>query len=271
MKPGQTRKVSEMAEDRLVFWGTGDAMGVPRVYCDCGVCEEARTTGVNRRLRSMVAVEESGGSRFLIDCGPDWRVQMEARGIRTVETVLVTHPHFDHIGGLWEWADQCRWTGTRGILYAPGEVLEAIRDRYPWLDRNLDLREIGDGLTLGGWKIFGWRVNHGKNGYSYAYRLEKDSFAWVYCPDSIGLSREEIEPMRSADLLVLGTSFVQEDADYSTRSVYDMREAAELVREVRPTRTLYTHMSHDVDLNRLPELPPNVSAASTGTIAELKR
>lgn len=211
----------------------------------------------------MVAVED-GEERFLIDCGPDWRMQMEQRRIRTVKQILVTHPHFDHIGGLPEWADQCRWTGIRGELYAPSEVLEAIRERYPWLERNLDLRETEPGLVLGGWNIAGWRVNHGKNGYSYAYRLEKQNFAWVYCPDSIGLSAAEIEPMRRADLLVLGTSFVYEDAEYSTRSVYDMREAAELLEEIRPVRTIYTHMSHDVDLKSLPELPSGVSAATTG-------
>lgn len=259
-----------MTEDRLVFWGTGDAMGVPRVYCECPVCEEARTGGVNRRMRSMVAVE-NGEERFLIDCGPDWRMQMEQRGIRTVKRILVTHPHFDHIGGLPEWADQCRWTGIRGELYAPSEVLEAIRERYPWLERNLDLRETEPGLVLGGWNIAGWRVNHGKNGYSYAYRLEKQNFAWVYCPDSIGLSAAEIEPMRRADLLVLGTSFVYENAEYSTRSVYDMREAAELLAEIRPVRTIYTHMSHDVDLKNLSELPNGVSAATTGLEVRLRQ
>lgn len=36
----------------VTFWGTGDSMGVPRVYCACQVCEEARKEGVNRRYRS---------------------------------------------------------------------------------------------------------------------------------------------------------------------------------------------------------------------------
>lgn len=31
--------------DTLVFLGTGDAMGVPRVYCSCETCTEAREQG----------------------------------------------------------------------------------------------------------------------------------------------------------------------------------------------------------------------------------
>jgi len=40
--------------DTLVFLGTGDAMGVPRVYCSCETCTEARTSGLNARQRSSV-------------------------------------------------------------------------------------------------------------------------------------------------------------------------------------------------------------------------
>lgn len=249
--------------DTLTFLGTGDAMGVPRMYCECAVCMEARTSGTNNRLRSSVLIE-GGNGHWVIDCGPDWRRQMELLGLREMRTLLVTHPHFDHIGGLPEWADVCRWSGYRGQLYAPAEVIPVIQRQYPWLGGHIDMIPCDDGITLDGWDIITWRVNHGKNGYSYAYRLSKNGYTWVYCPDSISLGPEETKHMHGADLLVLGTSFYHEEAELSTRSVYDMTEAAVLLERVKPKRAVYTHMSHDVDLRKSYPLSQQVTLAVTG-------
>ncbi|SMF74213.1 phosphoribosyl 1,2-cyclic phosphate phosphodiesterase [Paenibacillus uliginis N3/975] len=256
--------------DTLTFLGTGDAMGVPRVYCDCGVCTEARSFGNNRRLRSSVMVED-GQNRFMIDCGPDWRNMMETNGIRQVNHMLITHAHFDHIGGLPEWSDACRWLRVKGSLYAPREVLEQIQRQYPWLSNHMIITEVDDGITLCGWDISCWKVNHGKNGYSHAYRLEKNGFSWVYNSDSINLNDKEKKPLYGLDLLVLGTSFVHETAEFSTRSVYDMKEAAELLAEVKPQKAIYTHMSHDVDVNQQIDLPPGTVLAAAGRSLKLSR
>lgn len=256
--------------DTLTFLGTGDAMGVPRVYCDCDVCSEARQTGKNRRLRSSVMVNDEQ-DMFVIDCGPDWRQMMEANGIRQVNNLLITHAHFDHIGGLPEWADACRWLESKGNLYAPREVLEQIQRQYPWLSNHMNMIEIDTGITLCGWEISGWKVNHGKNGYSYAYRLEKNGYVWAYNSDSIQLNEDEKKPLHGLDLLVLGTSFVHETAEFSTRSVYDMKEAAELLAEVKPKRTIYTHMSHDVDISLQMGLPSATELAVAGMSVKLSR
>lgn len=75
--------------------------------------------------------------------------------------------------------------------------------------------------------------------------------------------------LHGLDLLVLGTSFVHELAEFSTRSVYDMQEAQELLRELRPGQTYFTHMSHDVDVRQHYKLDQGITIALTGMTVKL--
>ncbi|MFD2612201.1 MBL fold metallo-hydrolase [Paenibacillus gansuensis] len=266
----------------ITFLGTGDSMGVPRVYCRCQVCNEARLEGVNRRLRSSIWIDfsesetpdplqtflaearEASETELLLDCGPDWASQMEAIGIRQLHRVLLTHAHHDHIGGLPEWADACRWLGVRGTVYAPEEVNKACIERYPWIANHLEFLAIDQGITLHGWEIAPWKVSHGKNGYSFAYQFAAGDRSWVYCSDAIHLNDDEKAPMNDVDMLILGTSFYREPYEMSTRSVYDIVEGIGVVKETRAARAVFTHMSHDVDVRNTYDLPGHISLARTG-------
>ncbi|WEK55836.1 MAG: MBL fold metallo-hydrolase [Candidatus Cohnella colombiensis] len=258
---------------QLTFLGTGDSLGTPRVYCDCQVCVEARLTGMNRRYRSSLWLEEKDLPPLLLDCGPDWRIQMEAIGRRKVTQALITHAHMDHIAGLTEWADSCRWQEEQASIFAPLEVLNEVRTRYPWVENQLKMYNIDNGMSYGKWRIWPWRVNHGKNGYSYAYRFDhqEDGQSWVYCSDAINLTVEQLVPMQNVSLLVLGTSYVKEAFEMETRSVYDMHEGLQLAAETHSKRVIFTHLSHDVnvDMDMDYKLPSHVTLAKTGMKVEI--
>jgi len=137
----------------IVFHGTSDALGVPRHYCQCDVCEEARSTGSNRRYRPSIQLCIEDEEPVWIDCGPDWHIQMEHAKVRIVSRMLITHAHFDHIGGLPQWYDQCRYADVKPKLYAAREVLQEIEARFPWLSGVIQFIALDEGLQLGNWQL----------------------------------------------------------------------------------------------------------------------
>jgi phosphoribosyl 1,2-cyclic phosphate phosphodiesterase len=82
---------------KLTFLGTGTSQGIPVVACDCNVCKSINEK--DKRLRSSVLIE-TDDKVFTIDAGPDFRQQMLRTNIKHLDAILLTHAHFDHIGGL---------------------------------------------------------------------------------------------------------------------------------------------------------------------------
>ena len=79
----------------LEFLGTGTSTGVPQIGCRCNVCTS--TDPHDRRLRAS-AILRTQGKSILIDCGPDFREQILRASDWSIDAVLITHIHYDHIG-----------------------------------------------------------------------------------------------------------------------------------------------------------------------------
>lgn len=255
----------------LRFLGAGDSQGVPRWWCGCSVCHEARTTGINVRTRPSVVIE--GSERVLIDTTPELRLQATREGLRRVDAVLITHAHNDHLLGLGDLGDRARWTQEACPLYAPADVIGDIQQRFAYLTkpgstyaRLTPLTALEATVrTFAGYTVQAIRVPHGFNGWSYGFRFERSGHSWGYMPDCLGL--EDLDPWRDLDLLVLGTSFYREDAPREGRSVYDVQEAVHLVAELKPARTIFTHLGHGIDRRKTP--PPGTQYAFDGLSIDL--
>ena len=83
---------------KLKFLGTGTSQGIPVIGSTHPVC--LSTDQKDKRLRSSVMITDDDGKKILIDCGPDFRQQMLTNKENTVDALLVTHEHNDHIIGL---------------------------------------------------------------------------------------------------------------------------------------------------------------------------
>ncbi|MBL7661664.1 MBL fold metallo-hydrolase [bacterium] len=86
---------------KITLLGTGTSTGVPLPGCACRVCQSKDPRDC--RLRSSILIswkEELGECRALVDTTPDLRQQMLRYDFSTLDAVIYTHTHADHVFGI---------------------------------------------------------------------------------------------------------------------------------------------------------------------------
>ena len=82
---------------RFLFLGTGASAGIPMVGCKCSVCTSSSSRNVRLRPSGLLQLKNRS---LLLDVGPDFRQQALKYKIDTLDGLLLTHTHYDHIAGV---------------------------------------------------------------------------------------------------------------------------------------------------------------------------
>ena len=112
---------------RLTFLGTGTSTGVPMIGCGCDVCRSDDPR--DRRLRAS-AIVHAGDTDILIDAGPDLREQILGAGSPPLDALLITHTHYDHVGGIDDLRPYCYPDGFD--IYAQAPDIDDLRRKVPY-------------------------------------------------------------------------------------------------------------------------------------------
>ena len=248
---------------RILFLGTGTSTGVPQIGCRCEVCRSADAH--DHRLRTS-ALLETGGRRLLMDCGPDFRQQMLAHGITWLSAVLLTHEHYDHVGGM----DDLRPFGDMDV-YAEGRVLEAVRrvmpycfapHPYPGVPR-IELHEVRpyEAFDVQGLRVMPVRLMHACLPI-LGYRIGNVA----YLTDVKTLDERAVEQLGGLDVLVLNALRRKEHLSHLS-----LDESLALAHRIGAKKTFLIHMSHEIGLHEAVQrqLPDGVVLAYDGLEAEI--
>ncbi len=247
----------------ITFLGTGTSHGVPVLSCRCDVC--TGTNPKNRRTRSSLWVVKDGVS-ILIDTAVEFRLQALQAGIERVDGVLYTHCHADHVFGLDDLRVFSSLTqksipvyGNRGTVAELRQVFAYIFDKEPpeggekprittnviskepFYIKNVRIRPIP--VCHGSLPILGYRIEN-----------------MAYVTDCSSIPPASLQLLKGLDVLILG---VIRHKPHPTHM--NVAQALELVAELKPRQTFFTHISHLLDHDQADSsLPAGVNLAYDG-------
>lgn len=251
----------------ITFLGTGTSQGVPVIGCDCEVCTSSNPA--DNRLRTSVHLQINDIS-IVIDTGPDFRQQMLREKIRSLDAVLYTHHHKDHIAGM----DDVRsfnFLLKKAIpVYANHLTTEQLLQEFAYaFDSNgyggaprIILNDIPpEPFQLAGITIIPIEVYHDRLPV-FGYRIGNFS----YITDANFISEESVERLYGSEVLVINAL-----QKHPHPSHFTLSEALEQVEKIGPGKAYLTHISHNMGLHDRvsPDLPGNVFLAYDGLKLEV--
>lgn len=253
---------------RLTFLGSGTSHGIPVIGCPCPVCTSNDPR--NQRYRPALLVEWHDRT-ILIDTPPELRLQLLRAHVSTLDALLYTHTHADHLFGL----DDVRvFNGRTGValpVYGTRQTLENLKRQFFYVfveapaaggKPQLDLHEIDPvdrPFDVASLSVQPIPVMHGST-LVLGYRFGDVA----YVTDTNAIPPASLNLLQGLDVLVLDAL---RDRPHPTH--FSLGEALAVAEQLRPRRTYFTHICHDLDhesTNR--RLPPNVQLAFDGLMVE---
>lgn len=247
---------------RLRFLGTGTSAGVPILGCKCRVCSSSDPR--DKRLRTA-ALLETRHCRILIDAGPDIRQQLMPLDFYPIDAILLTHVHYDHVGGLDDLRGFCIYGDQH--IYADQITSEGIRRAMPYCFTEklypgvplIRLHTIAphDSFMVNDVEITPIQVMHGKLPI-LGYRIGN----LVYITDMKSIEDSELPYLQNIDTLVVNA--LRWDKPHHSHMLVD--DAIAFARRVGARQTYFIHVTHEIGLQDEAEkrLPSDIHIAYDG-------
>lgn len=252
---------------KITVLGSGTSQGVPVIACPCSVC--ASDDLRDQRLRSSIMVENDG-TLVVVDAGPDFRQQMLRAEVKTLDGILITHTHKDHIAGLDDVRSFNYLTKKPVRLFARASDQEDIKKEfsyafaenpYPGVPQYEFVTINDSAFQIGSLSIQPFVVMHM---YLEVFGFRFGDFAYV--TDVNFIPEKAMQALKGVKVLMLDALRRQRHASH-----FNLDQAIDAASIIGAELTIFTHVSHLMGKYEevQPELPDGMMLAYDGQVIML--
>lgn len=215
-------------------------------------------------MRSAILIENE--FKYLIDVGPDIREQLLTYKIKAIDLVLVTHAHYDHIGGIDDLRPLCYVAKAPLDLMLSKKSLASLKQSRPYMFQEKPkvsfvptfncfvFDDMAGSLTIKDRTIRYITYSHSDmavNGFII------DNMAYI---TDIKEYDEAIFKHLNVDNIIITATKL-----YPTKLHIGLFEAIEFGKKAGAKKIWITHLSHEIDHEKVEKsLPENVFLAYDG-------
>ena len=250
-----------MAAGEAIILGSGTSNGVPMLGVHYP--PEFLANPKNHRTRSSCLLKGPTGN-FLIDCTPEMRIQLVREEIFSVEEILITHTHADHVMGMDDLRSFCMVEQRALNVYTLPRYQADIRRIFPYAFSEVptgvfvprfDLRDAPKVLESCGLTIRIFEVQHGQ---VPCLGIRVNDFAYI--TDVNFISDEVKLQLQNLDTLVIDAVRHEPHPNH-----FHFEATMATIADLNPKMAYLTHLSHEYDHNTFEvNLPVNVRLAYDG-------
>lgn len=256
----------------ILFLGTGSAWALPEHSCTCAICAMMNEVGEDRSRTSLLV---RGQETVLVDCGPDFRIQMRSHMLERPDLVLITHEHGDHFLGL---DDLLAFRRSMPVelwkplpVYASERAWQAITIRFGYLLENLIEKRVAiPGVPLEGTRmhITPFKTFHGATaGGSVGYAIEDRTVKLVYTSDFVRID-DEPDFIQEPDVLIIQANWLNEPRENRPNHM-SFQRGIDYIKRWKPLRG--TYLVHISDSDQVPGDPCNNFLKKTPPLSPMAR
>src|SRR3989475_1254796 len=253
-----------------MFLGTGTSYGVPQIGCDCRTCISSDPR--DRRTRTAALID-SGSRRLLIDTPPELRLQLVAAGIGSVDAVLFTHAHADHVHGI----DDLRAFSARQRVpldvYGAAATLAELERRFTYIFDGAPAQpgtskpelaartlEPDREVEIAGMPVRALALPHGDRTV-FGYRVGPIA----YLTDAKTIPPAALARLEGLEVLVLNALLPRPHPLHLS-----IPEAVAAAQQIGARRTFLTHLTHDsTHADLAARLPAGIAPAYDGLVIDV--